>query len=465
MRSIPHVICLAQVFGMVEVYAASTDLTPRIGVTGIYSDNIDLVDNGAKEEFITQLTPGFSAGVKGGRISGNMDYQMQGLLYARDERREVFHQLDGTGTAELVEETLLVDVDANVFQSVVNPRDTIARDNVNNTDNRTDVVTAGISPYWRYSFPDAVEALARYRYGIVNYGETDVNDDSNLVDSDIQEVFLSLGNIRERSKVWTWRLGYEATRVDFDDGLRNEFRSAVASMGYRITRKLQLVVDGGDDDNDFESEGQVDTSGFYWNSGLNWDPNSKNHVELGFGNRYGGDVYNFLWVRRARYFTLDASYAQTLATDASVVSRDQVAVDSGDVNRFLSDTTTFERKLFSLNSTIEWSKNTFNLTFTDERRENQDAAGDEDRLTRLSGSWRWSISSLSSIMLALIADRQKFGDTNQEDDLGLATLSLTRKFGIKTEGTLRYSHSRLDSGGDTEDYKENRVWLSFVRSF
>lgn len=455
-----QIICTVQLFGAQYAYGATTELTPRIILGQIYTDNLELDNEEEKSKFITQATPGFNASLAGARITADLDYELQAFFYGSEN--STAHQLDGSGNAELYREMFFVDADVNVFQSVIDPEGTTALDNVNRSDNRTNVLTANLSPYWQYRFSGSTEALARYRYGIVNYDESD--DDNNVEDSTIQAVSLSLGNLLDASRQWTWRLSYDNTRIAYDDDDTDTLRSAQVTLGYRLSSKLQLLADVGDDDNDFESENRDDTSGFFWNTGIRWDPNSKSHLEAGFGQRYDGNVYNFLFVRKARNATMEVSYSQTLDSDSNVLSEDEVPVGSDNAIGFRSDATIFERKLFRASSTINWSKSIIEFILSNERRESQDT-GVEDEYTSFSGDWVWRFGSRTSMKLGIFASRQDFGDTDQEQDIGRLSVGLNRQLGPKTQGTIEYSHSRQDSDDETNEYQENRVWFSLAREF
>lgn len=473
------ILCLAPVSGIPDVCLAGADITPRVTLSEIYTDNIDLVDTNKKSEWVTELTPGFIATVTGGRVNARVDYQMQTLFYFRESDSSTNHQLEANSTTELYQDTFFVDANASVFQAVIDPEGTVALDNVNNDENRTDVYIANVSPYWRQRFAASVDAEARYRYGIVKYDESDDGTGTGTVgglteDSTIQEVQLSAGNLLEASRRWTWQTSARYATIEYDDlfNTENTFRTAVASLGYRATSKLQLILDGGVDDNDIEREGDTDTSGPFWNAGLRWNPSVKNRFEAGFGQRYDGDIYNFLWAFQGRRSTLNASYSQTLETDANVLSEEQIP-DIGDIggdtpnpeNLFRSDADVFERKVFSTNATIDWAKSLLSLTFSNERRESLSATGDEDEITSLLGTWNWRYSGRTSVILDFLAVQQEFGGGGGDEDIYRATAGLTRQLGPRSTGAILFVHSQQDSDGDENDYEENRVILSVKIAF
>lgn len=474
-RPVLQVVCLALLPAIHGVCQAGTDVTPRLYLGGIYTDNVTLVDNGKDSEFITEVTPGFSANVAGSRVNGYLDYQLQSLFYGGTSgNTSSNHQLEGAGTSKLYKDIFFVDADASVFQSVTDPEGgPVALDNVSRTGNRTDVATFNISPYWKYRFNGSTDAITRYRFGKVNYGDdaSSSGNSSTTTDSTIQEVSLSVGNLQEVTRKWSWRLTSGYTLIKYDNNREDTLRNAAATLGYRVTRKIQLTANGGTDNNDFETSNQNDTSGNFWDVGMKWNLSSKNQFEAGFGRRYDGDIYNFLWTNKGRVTTLDVSYDQTLNTYANVVSQESIPplTGSGGVpleseNLFRRNNSVFERKLFSVNATVDLSKNTFGLTFVDERRENQDDS-EEDQITSVRGLWDWRFSSRTSSQLNVYAVRQEFGNTGQKNDIYRISAGLTRKVARTLEANLLYSYSRQDSDDGLNEYQENRVSVFLLKTF
>jgi uncharacterized protein (PEP-CTERM system associated) len=467
---------LALVSGVPDICLARADITPRISLSEIYTDNVNLVDSKQKSDYITELTPGFNATLTGERVKASLDYQLQSFFYSSStDNSSSNHQLEANGTAELYRDAFFLDANTSIFQSIIDPQGTVVLDNINITSNRTDIFVANVSPYWKQRFAESVDAVARYRYGIVNYDENDQGGGTGgglTQDSRIQQVNLSAGNLLEANRRWAWQTAAGYTSIEYDDNIENKFRYTVGSLGYRITGKLQLILDGGVDDNDFEEENTVDTSGPFWNTGLRWDPSAKNRFEAGFGRRYDGGIYNFLWAFQGRRSALNASYSQTLETNANVLSQEQIS-DIQDIgaqmpttgNLFRSDANVFERKLFSVNATIDGVKSSLSLTFADERREIQDATGDENQIISLSGIWNWRYSARTSVILNFFAVQQEFEGSGGGNDIYRASAGLTRQLGPRSTGAIRFVRTRKDADGDVNDYEENRINLSLKITF
>lgn len=453
-------VCLLLLCLLTGVSVAETKVIPRIEIGEIYTDNVGL-DSAESDSFITEVSPGLRATLKGGRVSGSLDYQLQSLFYTNDRQDdEIFHQLESRGTAELLRNIFFVDADASIFQSIIDPDQTVTFDNLNASANRTDVVTASISPYLRQRFAGSVEAEARYRYGIVNYDSSD----DDLEDAKVHEALLSVGNLKETSRIWTWLTGASHRRIDFDNDEEDEFQSVIARLGYRPAPKIQLIADLGVDDNDFQTENQADTSGTFWNLGAIWDPSTRNHVEAGFGGRYNGDIYNFLWAHRARHITLDVSYEQGLDTEAGVIIEEGGSIDTSVPGLFGSDADVFERKTATADVSVNWSKSTLTIGLRHEEREIQAAGESNEKIKSISAGYEWRFGPRTTVDIELLALRQDIGNSGNED-IYRAGAGLDRQLGPRTTAGLGFVHTRQDSEDDADDYTENRASIFILREF
>ena len=95
------------------VTAGEWDVTPRIGVRQIYSDNIAILPRGREQhDWVTEISPGFDVRGAGRRLQADIFYTGQGVIYARfDDNSDLFHRLQANATAEVLEEFLFVDGD------------------------------------------------------------------------------------------------------------------------------------------------------------------------------------------------------------------------------------------------------------------------------------------------------------------------------------------------------------------
>ena len=435
------------------------EFKPRVSLQAIYTDNYLLSADDEESETVYILTPGVSLRGKSDRLKLDFDYQLEGVKGKDND--EVYHQLSTRGTAELAEDLFFLDADARYFQSLINSNGRITVDNVNPTVNRTDVFSANISPYLRTRLAGDLDFLLKYRYGVVQYGD----EEDAPVDSEIQEAAARLGNLDAAARKWSWQVAAHSTQTDTDNVDAVEFRTASASLGYRFTSRLQLVLDGGVDDNDFPGEELTDTSNEFWNLSLRLGLGERDRLEAGFGNRYNDQVYRFLWAHSGRRVSLGLTYDHTLETTANALAVQDALADSSTPDLFSTQPDVFTRKTLSFNTGIKLSRNNLGVTARYERRESLIVTGDEQKVTTLNAFWNWHLGSRTDFNLSYLTGRQNNADQEDSEITGY-TVSFSRSFGPKWQGNLSYSNNQQKSDGDSQnEYQENRFQVGVRGEF
>lgn len=296
-------------------------ITPRISVGTTFSDNIRLAPSDEAEgDLVLQVDPGVSVRKQGGRLDLRLDYTAQGLLYTQQGETRLNNKLLGSGTAELYQEHLFLDVQASISQVPNNSGGRVDAGNLglgggsgssfatglfNNlnlglpgsadlfnpvglfsdialTGDQTTASSFSISPYWRQNFGGWAEALLRYRYSATGFNEDrDSESAPNASDGDIQSVELNLNSGRRFSAL-RWNLDYShRQRVlrdgSDDDPQQNNDDSTEESVqgraDYRLNRRWALQAEAGYENNDVTTFQNDTRNGSYWGLGVIWDPN------------------------------------------------------------------------------------------------------------------------------------------------------------------------------------------------
>jgi uncharacterized protein (PEP-CTERM system associated) len=147
MTQTPNVTRLQLILALYLVCANSAnagdwDITPRISVAEIFSDNINLDDDDKESDLVTEITPGISIHGEGGLLKADIDYQMQNAIYASNsDANGTFHQLDAFANAELAKNLFFVDASSTMGQALISADNTVSTGNLNNAGNRTDFAT------------------------------------------------------------------------------------------------------------------------------------------------------------------------------------------------------------------------------------------------------------------------------------------------------------------------------------
>ena len=161
-------------------HAGDWDIVPRLTVAEDFSDNVKLDEANKESEFITEINPGISLHGRGGRVTANLDYNMQNVFYLSDsDANEIFHQLSANATAEMSKNFFFVDATSTISQAIIDAGSTVSTSNLNILDNRTNVYTYSISPYITPHFGAYADGVFRYDYGLVKYGSGASDGENN----------------------------------------------------------------------------------------------------------------------------------------------------------------------------------------------------------------------------------------------------------------------------------------------
>ncbi|MCB1919106.1 MAG: hypothetical protein KDJ28_03875 [Candidatus Competibacteraceae bacterium] len=301
--------------------ASEWQITPRISVGTTYSDNIRLAPSDQAEgDLVLQVDPGVSVRKQGGRLDLRFDYTAQGQLYTQQGETKLNNKLLGSGTAELYQDHLFLDVQGSISQV---PNTTGGRVDAGNlglgggsgssfatglfnnlnlglpgsadlfnpvglfsdialTGDQTTASSFSLSPYWRQNFGGWTEALLRYRYSTTGFNQdSGSNGQPGASDGDIQRVEINLKS-GQRFSALNWSLDYsrqqQALQGSSSDNPQQESsdsteESVKGRVGYRLSRRWALLAEAGYENNDVATFQNDNRNGSYWGLGAIWDPN------------------------------------------------------------------------------------------------------------------------------------------------------------------------------------------------
>ena len=476
------------------------EFIPRLQLSQIYTDNVGLdIDAEAESDLVTEFAPGFEWRVNTSRITGNVDYQFQNLIYQdNDDSNEIFHQLESDATVELIRQALFVDLQANYYQQLFTPDISFNQRNINTLNNsRSDVTELRASPYWLHRVQGAdIDSILRYSAASIDYEENAANR-TNL-DSQLQAVQWQLGNFfrraqglndnrlnRRSSGGLEWLLNAQFTEIEFDENaqlLQNtrEFRRIDLTLAYPISSDVELLATVGFEDNDFAVDDDLDDpTGTLWLAGLTWTPTSRDSITFRAGQRYFGDTYEFSWRHVARKWQISATYDEELLTDIQTnitgVSLDNNGQFNGLVTRPTNEV--FLRQRGSLRIRYDWSKTVIDLNAFYEDQIFQRVDDDESILgfraslswafgarTRLVGTFDRRERDLirrGAILVLTPLDRDRIED----DRLDLLELSMVRDIGETAELNVYVGRAERSNASNNDGYTENFMGVTLVKFF
>lgn len=475
--------------------AAEWKITPRVGLTEIYTDNVRLTPAGTeRSEFITQVSPGLTIVGDGPRLQVRANYEMQNFAYGRQGSFSSNHQFTGVADAELVDQLFFLNGKASVSQQPISPFDTQALSNANQTGNRTDVRTYSVSPYLRHRFGSAAIAEMRYSH------DASASTAGGLLDSNSDSIRLSVDSgTAFRTVGWGWRYSRQDTDYDNANSLRSE--ETAASLRYLLTPRFALTSSAGYEKSDYLALG-AKPQGSFWQAGVAWAPTSRTNLEASGGHRYYGKSYSLSARHRARRTVWSLGFSDQVSTTQSQfqipVTPDtqafitQLEQTPGLDPQVLADLTSllntpinsltnrvFLEKRWQGSVALNGAKNTLLLSVFDANRNALTASTidgallgatnialqDNTHQRGIGAMWNWHPTSRSSLSLGANQSRAESFSTGLVTNTRTWQIGLTRRYHPNLKGTLELRRLQQDFNQPGRDVRENAVTASLLMTF
>jgi len=445
--------------------AGEWSINPSLEAAETYTDNVALAPPGEEEdEWITEVNPALTVIGEGNRADVRLDYRMQNVFYAdQTDSSATYHQLAADATGQVVPRTLHVDADTSYAQQLISPADPVPTSNVTVSNNRTDVFTAGVSPYLMHRFGNYAQGQARYRYQRVEYGGESFDSESYIT-----SVYLESG---PRFEWWGWRLDGQNQRITYDERPDTRFRQGRGELNVQVAKALQVFGSGGYEENEFErAGGQDEPDGTFWEAGFRWNPSRRTSLEAAMGERYYGETKRAQLQHSTRHTTWSLSYREELTTLTQLASERQVFVvptegEDGELEPTLVSlevpaltTEVYLSERYSGSVTIRSPKSTVNLSAFNDVRTFQ-TSNETETTTGGNVSWVWEFGARTRSDIGANFLRREYRATDREDDLWFGHARLIRDLRRNLEATLSYERTQREIRGEGVDYRQNVVSL------
>jgi len=500
--------------------AGDWKVEPSVKVASIYSDNIDLEASG-KSDLVMEVSPSISVSREARRLSVNLDYRLQNLVYQdNSDLNTSNHQLSAGLNSEVLLDTLFVDFNSSFSQQLTDRRASGSSDGISGSGNLSDVFSYSISPYWQQHLGDIADFELRYTYDMVSSDSSGGDSDSNGISFDIENG-PATGRIN-------WNVDYDTQQIRYDDGGKSDTESADARVGYQLTRRLNTFVSGSYENNDFSGSrgsSQPDDStagaGFTWtpsqdfslttlyNKRLDprpdedetfvsgdvfWAPTARTDINIGYDNSFFGETYSGNISHRTRWTRWNFSYDEGTSDFRSLVLQQNfIACPAGattiaqcrtlapgeallpgelllGTNQGLLTTIntnitndTFISKTGRASVSIVGARNTVTFAITDTQREFV-ADNNTEKDLSVDISWLYKFAPRTDSLITLGQTQEEFDD-GQEDEFMRYAWRVTRQVGSSSVFYVEAQISERDSVVSTRRYEENRLTVSFEKFF
>ena len=470
---------------------------PRLSVTQTVTSNAGL-DRGsdARADAITDISPGLRLSSRSGRLTGEVDYAVHGLVYARrSSASEVQQALSAKGTAEAIDNWAYVDASASISQQSISALGSRSVDRSLADRNRAEVSTYQIAPYVRGPLGNFANYQARWNW-------TNSNSSGSSAKSSSNEASLSLSSSTALFSRLGWNLVASQQSSDFDGQGKQESTRFNGRLTFTVSPEFQLSAGAGRERNDYRSSSQQATTN--WSVGFNWRPTERTVLDVTRDHRFFGNAYNVRFEHRtprtvwtfvdgqdvnttagangaSSISAFDLFYAQFASIAPDPVQRTALVEaflrnsgltrDSRLNGGFLTNTASIQRRqslslaLIGVRSTLLMS-----TTRNDARAANPSdtTAGDLSNGRNLhSTGFALNLSHRLTPLSALSADLSlnKNSSTVDERTTRLRSLSTTYTTRLNPQVDLSISARRTLFSSDTDPYTESAVLASLKVQF
>jgi uncharacterized protein (PEP-CTERM system associated) len=478
--------------------ARAWNVTPRIGLTGTLSDNINLSSTDKQTGFITQLSPGIRIDARTARLKMFLDYSLNGLRYSTGyTSNNVQNALNAFGTLEAIDNWLFLDFSGRISQQIINPFGVQAPSSIYDNTNLTETSTYRLSPYIRGQLGGSADYFLRYNASVTNYQNGSLSDVSLS-----QWLGQVRGNTRFQNLIWT--IDGSQQNTDYSRGRNYEDARLRGLLTYQLYPEFRISGSGGYETNNYQSidnEGQS-TYGY----GFDWTPTERTKVSGFQERRFFGNGHNVLISHRFplssirytdvrdvalipnqsstiglgtvfdQYFDQFASLIPDAAARAAYVTnllnQAGIAPNAQAVSDYAAQRPRVQRRQ-QLSMVLYGSRNS--LTFLAARNENEALtvfgqntaiAGEASRIVQqgFTLSFLHRLTPLTGLNLLGYRMKSKSGLTDALDTTTTSyQIGVSTRLGAKTSGSLNVRHTNFDS--DTNPYNENAIVASLTMFF
>lgn len=453
--------------------AAEWMFSPYIGLGETYTDNAFGTSSDRKDDFITNLSAGFTIEGVGRRLQLTASYDLGYDMYAEYSDLNGFtHNLLGSANAELLEEHLFLDTEIAITQErFSSDGDTSFSDRTTSGDS-TRVLNTRISPYYQHDFGGYATGIARYTHSMVTF--TDTNSDiasTEPSDTQTNRIDLSLlsGRAFSRTKWAAEAFALDNQVNDGDDFKRATFKG---SGQMPINRYVALLASAGWDEFDGENIDNDQISGAFYSGGVRLTPGPRTDLSVQVGHRFGGGI-------------VDADLTYLISSEASLTAGYNVDVaGSGgdafantavlDTNGRLSNPNYFpggytdaitKTKTASLGLTGEKGRNTYSATASYITRDFLSDGTDEE-VVSFDGSYSRQLSRrLEWSLLGGYAEILDSQVTGGKETAYYGQTGVNYQFSATLIGSLSYGYYNRDAETNVDDLRENTVSISVRKEF
>ena len=431
------------------------DFEPRVSVRETYSDG-GTGSGGNSRGWVSALTPGFKLQRQGSRVKTDVNYSLNNLYYHDDSELDLRHQFGGSILGEIIQRELFVDSHFSKRDQIISPLRASNIDQTLQRDNLTSSTNWSIGPRWERRLGDVASSTVRYEVNQVSF--------SGGAADDSWGTSLSAGlNSGALFSDWFWSADYSKNDIRYsgEEG-RDEFEMYSGTLGYNLTRKLNVYLTAGNENNQFRNS-VGSTGGSYWNVGAGFSPSVRTSLNASIGKRFFGDTYSFALNHSARRWSATVSRSETITTTRQQQLGEIFLICPPEIPNCTPEEAiafgvdigvrdgTYIQKSLTGSVTYSRAKSSWTLSAFDQERTFRDGSGGDDQSSGATLGWNWRFGPKTSVHTSTGWTQYQFSTgTATEVDRWFVRTGLDRDLAPELKGSLNYSYQKRSASGAAE---------------
>lgn len=428
------------------------DFEPRISVSETYSDGGTGFGR-SSDGLTTSVDPGFKLIRQGGRVKTDINYSLNNLYYHEDNEMDLRHQFGGSVLAELVQNQLFIDSSFSKRDQIISPLGTSNIDSALQRDNLTSSTSWSVGPRWERRLGDVASSTLEYQVDRVSFSNGAADDSWGSTLTGVLTSGPLFGD-------WFWSADYSKDNIRYSEGGENsKFEMYSATLGYNLTRKLNVYYSLGNEKNSFR-DSVGDTGGSYWNVGIGFAPSTRTSLNATYGKRFFGDTYSFSVTHQARKWNIDVSRSETITTTRQQQLGDIFLICPPEIPNCTPEEAiafgvdigvregTYIQGSLTGSITYTLPKSALTLSMFDQERTFQDGSGANDETSGTTLGWNWRLGPRTNFNASTGWTRYRFLSTPIEEvDRWFLRTGVSRELSPELSGSLNYSYQKRSSDG------------------
>ena len=284
-------------------------LQPRASITESFSNNVELSRTQPRSDALTKLAAGVSFQSNAGRIRGLLDYELTGLLYARNSELNTYQNaLRANLGADLIENRARVDVQAGITQSALSAFGVQPGTSGLPSSNVTELRSLSITPSFVGPLGPAVQYKAGLTYSLSDARGTTAGDTTG------NYAFMQLSP--SSPGVIQWTVDMSSMHTNFKAGRKTANTRLYGTLSRNIDAlDLQVKASAGlefSDINAFERARYQN-----WGIGATWMPSPRTKVVAQLDQRFFGNGHVLSFEHRTALTTWTFSDTRSLRSSGN----------------------------------------------------------------------------------------------------------------------------------------------------